>query len=512
MKSLTINARLAITVAILGVMVVLVAAIGLAGMTLGDRAQDEAYRLHFLSVNALRKSDAAMSRARFGLDWAIANPRSPELGAQLERSRRLFQESDRWWAEFRALPKTPRLETLSEDLAVKREAVFKQGIDQLMEAIRTGNTGWMDGARAKQLIGLYSAMNASQAAIADYLDEHALQSSRRSNALFRAFRIVSAAVLVLALVVTIAGWRSLRRAIVEPLRSAMAQFASISRGDLTATIEVRRDDEMGALLAGLGAMQGQLRSTLQRIRSGADALSLTTQEIANANLDLSQRTEEQASSLAQTAAAMQELVETVHGNAAHATQARTLAGNATEASVRGEQSAVRAAGTMREIRANSTAMMDIIGTIESIAFQTNILALNAAVEAARAGEQGRGFAVVASEVRTLAQRSATAAKEIAGLISQSDARIAAGAELVEQSHVSMQAIVAATSQVDTLIGEIAAASREQSQGIEQVGVAVSQMDEVTQQNAALVEQNAAAGSELAEHAGALRALVADFRL
>ncbi|WP_321816386.1 MULTISPECIES: methyl-accepting chemotaxis protein [unclassified Paraburkholderia] len=512
MKSLTINLRLALTVMTLGALVIAMGVVSLFGMDLTNRAQHDAYAVHFASAVALGKSGTAMSRARFGLDWAMANPDSPQLGPQLDRAQSLLADSDRWWQQFRALPKTPELQTLTDDLDAKRTAVRRDAIDRLITAIRGHDASWMNEQRAAELIGLYTAMNTSQTALERYLDEAARQADAASGARFRMLGVMCGASIALAMLIAFLSWRGLRRAVMDPLRAAMAQFDAIAAGNLTTHVTIQRADEMGVLLDGLAAMQTRLRETMEQVHAGANAMATATQQIASGNIDLSQRTEEQASSLAQTAAAMQELISTVQTNALNAQQARDLALGAADVAGRGRDAVTRMEQTMHEIHASSSKMTDIIGTIESIAFQTNILALNAAVEAARAGEEGRGFAVVAGEVRSLAQRASAAAKEIGTLIAGSTGRVASGAVLVTEASGAMAEIQTSTTRVATLIHEIASASRAQSDGIEQVGLAVTQMDEVTQQNAALVEQSAAAASSLADHAHSLNTLVAAFKV
>jgi methyl-accepting chemotaxis protein-1 (serine sensor receptor) len=307
------------------------------------------------------------------------------------------------------------------------------------------------------------------------------------------------------------GWLSLRRAIGEPIADALAHFKRIADGDLRAKVVVKSRDEMGLLLAGLSRMRESLIETVVAVRSGTESIGSATRQIATGNADLSSRTEEQAASLEETAASMEELTGTVRQNADSARQASGLAANASEIANRGNDVVGRVVGTMGEINNSSNKIADIIGIIEGIAFQTNILALNAAVEAARAGEQGRGFAVVASEVRSLAQRSSSAAKEIKELILTSVERVKSGSLLAQEAGQTMNGIIVAVQRVTDIMGEISAASEEQSGGIDQVARAVTQMDEVTQQNAALVEQAAAAAASLESQAQALRAAVAIFK-
>ncbi|WP_342304727.1 methyl-accepting chemotaxis protein [Burkholderia pseudomallei] len=323
-----------------------------------------------------------------------------------------------------------------------------------------------------------------------------------------------AVVFVIGLVITAAMLviiRNVRASLGGEPHEAASLAARISAGDLTRPVAVRAGDGT-SMMAAMRDMQGRLRSTIGGIRRAAESIAAASHEIASGNHDLSQRTEQQAASLEETAASMEELTATVKQNAENARQASGLANNASEIALKGNDVVSRVIGTMGEINDSSRKIADIIGVIDGIAFQTNILALNAAVEAARAGEQGRGFAVVAGEVRSLAQRSATAAKEIKQLIDASVERVNNGSALVGQAGETMTEILQAVRRVTDIMGEIAAASEEQSSGISQVGRAVTQMDEMTQQNAALVEEAAAAASSLQEQAARLRESVSAFQV
>ena len=302
------------------------------------------------------------------------------------------------------------------------------------------------------------------------------------------------------------------RIVARPLREAVQIAQTVAAGDLTSRIEPKTTDETGMLLSALKAMNDSLAKVVGEVRQGTDTIATASSQIASGNQDLSSRTEEQASSLEQTAASMEELTSTVKQNADNARQANQLAASASEVAVRGGTVVSQVVNTMGSINASSKKIVDIIAVIDGIAFQTNILALNAAVEAARAGEQGRGFAVVASEVRSLAQRSAAAAKEIKGLIDDSVSKVEAGSHQVAEAGQTMEEIVASVRRVTDIMGEISAASHEQTQGIEQINQAITQMDQVTQQNAALVEEAAAAAASLQDQAGSLSQVVSVFRI
>ena len=304
----------------------------------------------------------------------------------------------------------------------------------------------------------------------------------------------------------------LARSITVPLDAAIGIAQTVSSGDLSATIDISSNDEIGTLLQALKDMQDSLAGIVGKVRAGTEAIALASDEIARGNLDLSSRTEQQASSLSETAASMGELTGTVKQNGESANEASRLAGNASQVAVRGGEAVAQVIDTMGSINDSSRKIVDIISVIDGIAFQTNILALNAAVEAARAGEQGRGFAVVASDVRNLAQRSAAAAKEIKELISDSVGKVETGSKLVGQAGSTMDEVVASVQQVNAIIGEIAVASGAQNAGIEQVNIAIAQMDSVTQQNAALVEQAAAAAEAMQHQAASLAQAVSVFKL
>jgi methyl-accepting chemotaxis protein len=331
---------------------------------------------------------------------------------------------------------------------------------------------------------------------------HDSQSARLIVALLASLTVIFSA--IVALLVS--------RGITIPLNEAVGVAQRVADGDLTTKVDIKSTNEIGALMTALKLMNGNLFDIVSQVRSGTDTIAHASGEIASGNMDLSSRTEQQAGSLEETASSMEQLTATVKQNADNARQANQLAVSASEVAVEGGSVVGKVVDTMGSINASSRKIVDIISVIDGIAFQTNILALNAAVEAARAGEQGRGFAVVASEVRSLAQRSASAAKEIKLLIDDSVEKVDTGSKLVEQAGITMNAVVDSVRRVTDIVAEISSASAEQSQGIDEIGRAITHIDETTQQNAALVEQAAAAAQSLQDQAARLMQVVSVFKL
>ncbi|MEQ1686499.1 MAG: methyl-accepting chemotaxis protein [Burkholderiaceae bacterium] len=371
------------------------------------------------------------------------------------------------------------------------------------------NTGIaaMQGADAT-----FAALTASMGAVVKRVETASSETmTAADSSSARIGWLLTALGLLCAVVAVLLSWLMQRKLTAELARAA-AIAGEVAAGNLAVDASSERRDEVGDLVRALGAMTGQLGASMRTVLDSSESIRTASAEIATGNLDLSVRTEQTASSLQQAAASMEQLNGTVKQSADSARQANQLASSAAEVAARGGQVVAQVVSTMTEINAASKKIGDIIGVIDGIAFQTNILALNAAVEAARAGEQGRGFAVVASEVRSLAQRSAEAAKEIKGLISTSVERVEQGTTLVDQAGETMTEIVTAIKRVTDIMGEISSASTEQSAGVAQVGEAVTQMDQATQQNAALVEESAAAAESLKVQAQQLVQVVALFKL
>ena len=400
-------------------------------------------------------------------------------------------------------------EVLAEQTALN--AKYTQGQQELMRLIEGGDEA---GARA-YLKKLRLVLVDYKAAIAKQIDVQsglANDKAKEAQATYTETRtlMIALGIVILAIAGALAWW--ITTSITRPLRRALEVATAVADGDLTARVDVESACEVGQLLDALKRMNDNLVATVGTVRTGTEAISLASGEVAAGNRDLSARTEQQASALEETASSMEELTSTVKQNADNARQANTLAATASSVAERGGAVIEQVVDTMGQIHTASSRITDIIGVIDGIAFQTNILALNAAVEAARAGEQGRGFAVVAGEVRNLAHRSASAAKEIKSLIDDSSDKVEAGSTLVREAGSTMQEIVGSVRRVTDILGEITAASQEQSAGIEQINQAITQMDDVTQQNAALVEQAAAASQAMRDQAERLAAAVAVFRL
>jgi methyl-accepting chemotaxis protein len=361
----------------------------------------------------------------------------------------------------------------------------------------------------------FPALDALQAAIKELVEQQKKDAAENGNTAqqeINTSRLLMIGLGLAATLMAIGFAAGITRSIVRPLRKAVEVAQRVAAGDLTTRIDASSRDETGQLLQALKNMNDSLAGTVSQVRHGTETIATASAEIASGNSDLSARTESQASSLEETASSMEELTSTVKQNAENARQANQLVVSASDVALRGGEVVGQVVETMGSIKDSSRKIVDIIGVIDGIAFQTNILALNAAVEAARAGEQGRGFAVVATEVRNLAQRSAGAAKEIKALIGDSVEKVDAGTRLVDEAGKTMNEIVTSVKHVADIMSEITAASQEQSAGIEQVNEAITQMDEMTQQNAALVEQAAAAAQSMQDQAGSLSRAVSVFKL
>ncbi|CAG4892526.1 methyl-accepting chemotaxis protein [Paraburkholderia gardini] len=509
-KGITIKARIGLTMAFLAALSIAIGILGLSGMSEANDAYRSTFTDQMPSAKNIGTAELYVARERLALDRSAFQIGTPDALKTLERARLMRSISKDAWKKYMDLPRGPEEDRLAQDVVVKRAAEY-QVADAFAAAVTAGDQAKLLDL-AKQLQAAHVELSAADETLGKLQFNQAKDGYDAAQSSFATFRIVTAVAIVAGLLAAFFSYITLRGAIARPLGEAIGHFDAIAAGDLRRPIVVRSRDEMGQLLEGVGRMQRSLIETVRSVRAGSESIATATRQIAAGNIDLSSRTEEQASALQETAASMEELTGTVKQNADNARQASALAANASEIANRGNAVVGQVVGTMGDINQSSTKIADIISIIEGIAFQTNILALNAAVEAARAGEEGRGFAVVAGEVRSLAQRSSAAAREIKELIDTSVERVQSGSALVDEAGRTMTEIIGAVQRVTDIMGEIAAASEEQSSGIDQVARAVTQMDEATQQNAALVEEAAAAAQSLEDQAGRLRTAVSVFHL
>ncbi|KGD95286.1 chemotaxis protein [Achromobacter sp. RTa] len=463
-------------------------------------------------VDPLYEANAALLRTRLALGAGMAAVQAGAMDqaaqAGQEAASQLTLARERF-ARYMAVPKTERGQVLAQALH-GRFTEYGAILEALASAVKERSPAQyqQDEGRVRQADANFIKDMQAFLARVEERSNGVLASSEQT---YSTARISAVALVSAALLLTVLCWTFIRRGVLQPLQEAGRHFDRIAAGDLTARVESRSDNEIGTLFAALKRMQEGLTRTVTSVRHGVEEINVGAAEIAAGNANLSVRTEEQAAALEETASTMEELAVTVKQNAENAAQANQLAAVSMDVAQRGGQNVDQVVATMHGISDSSRRIADIVSVIDGIAFQTNILALNAAVEAARAGEQGKGFAVVAGEVRTLAQRAAQAAKEIKALIEVSVDTVAAGSAQVAAAGQTMQEIVTSVQRVADIMGEISAASAQQAGGIDQVSLAITQMDEVTQQNAALVEEASAAASAMEEQARRLAEATAVFK-
>ena len=515
-KNLSIRACLTLMVAAFAITLIIGAAVGLLSLRQGNEALRQTYTIDTPAVANLENSAGQLLRLRLALaTYASLDELHDSDGAQavLKRSDQYLKNSSERLAAFTAMLGNDDSERqMVQDMQTQRDAFLHDGVQPALAALKAGDRDAFLKLQAYQLPKLYSAYEKAMLAVEKVQMDRGAQ---RYNDAQQRFSIVTTAVaigLVLALLVALAMRLWLVQAIVRPADEAVEHFERIAAGDLGGRIVADSSNEMGRLMRSLAKMQASLTATVRDVRGGVDTINTGVAEIAAGNSDLSERTEQQAASLEETVASIEELASTLTQTADNAKLASSLAANTSSLASQGGELTGQVSSAMTGIVGDSRRIGEIVGMIEGIAFQTNILALNAAVESARAGEHGRGFAVVAGEVRSLSQRSAAAAREIKDVIQASGARIETGADLVTQSGEAMKEILESITRVSSIMSEIETASSEQRTGIEQINIAITQMDQVTQQNAALVEQAAAAAVSLNEQAQRLSTAVEVFRL
>nr|WP_313657804.1 methyl-accepting chemotaxis protein [Achromobacter ruhlandii] len=463
-------------------------------------------------VDPLYESNAALLHTRLSLGTGIADLQAgandQAASAQAAAAEQLKLARERF-DRYMAVPKSERGQELARVLQGRFNA-YAAALDELGAALKERSVAryQQNEARVRQADAEFAKdMQVFLARVQERSDS----VLERSQTTYSTARISAITLLSVALLLAVACWAFIRRGVLLPLQDAGRHFDRIAAGDLTQRVETRSNNEIGTLFSAVRRMQEGLTRTVTTVRQGVDEINVGAAEIAAGNANLSTRTEEQAAALEETASTMEELAATVKQNAENAAQANQLAAVSMEVAQRGGHTVGQVVATMQGISDSSRRIAEIVSVIDGIAFQTNILALNAAVEAARAGEQGKGFAVVAGEVRTLAQRAAQAAKEIKALIETSVDTVATGSSQVAAAGQTMDEIVTSVQRVADIMGEISAASAQQAGGIDQVSLAVSQMDEVTQQNAALVEQASAAASAMEDQARRLAEATAVFK-
>jgi methyl-accepting chemotaxis protein len=511
LKNLSIKSRLIAVIAFLSVQLIVGAVIGIVSLGVANEANRSIYQDRLVAMGRLDQVVRLQLQNQLLLTRAVAGE-AANAGKLLAEVDSNILRITTAWKEYLSTPLNAEEKRLAEEFVERRKPFVEEGLRPTMAALRAQNIDLARTIVSGRMLELSIPFQASIDGLLTLQLEIAKREYDKSTETYYLVRngYLAGVLFGLMLALLVGIW--LVRAITVPINGAVRIANGIASGDLMQRIAVVSGDETGRLMQSLKDMNESLAGIVGQVRKGTDTIASASSQIASGNMDLSSRTEEQASSLEQTAASMEQLTATVKQNADHARQANELAQSAADVAGKGGAVVAKVVDTMGSINASSQKISDIIGVIDGIAFQTNILALNAAVEAARAGEQGRGFAVVASEVRSLAQRSAAAAREIKVLIGNSVEQVEVGARLVDQAGATMGEIVDSVQRVTTIMREITLASNEQTTGIEQINQAVTQMDQVTQQNAALVEQAAAAAEALQDQAAHLAQVVSIFKL
>lgn len=459
-----------------------------------------------------------LQNAAIGNEWGGSEQNTDSVLSDESRelitlARKQYSESLQIFADFQKLAANiPDPNHYYSSVATSFKTLTEDGVQPLIDMVAAGQVAEYHSFLGTAVLYLEQDFGSTVGQVARSQQALINKAYQNEGEQYQLVLILVSVAITGSLIVVILTYLFLGMLVLRPLREAGIHFDRIAAGDLTHRIQTQSRNEIGILFMALRRMQESLARTVTTVREGVEQINVGSQEIFAGNTDLSSRTEQQAASLQQTAASMEELSSTVRQNTDNAVQADGLAKEASAVAIRGGEAVSTVVQTMNDISTSSTQMSEIVGVIDGIAFQTNILALNAAVEAARAGEQGKGFAVVAGEVRSLAQRSAQAAREIKGLIDDSLVKVKAGAVQAGQAGKIMAEVVSSVQGVTTIMAEISSASHEQSDGIEQVNQAVTQMDIVVQQNAALVEQAAAAAGSLTQQANRLTESVATFKI
>jgi methyl-accepting chemotaxis protein-1 (serine sensor receptor) len=511
-KHLSIKSRLIFVIAFLAAELVAGAAIGIYSLGIANAEMKSMHDDRVVPIGQLSRVMQLITTNQLLVGKAADATTKEQRDALLSQVETNVAAATATWKAYEQTKLTDDEAALVAKFVEARKVFLAQGLLPAVAAARAGDVNLASELVSGEMARRFQPVGELGGQLLELQQRVAKDEYEQSQAAYETVRLVCLAGLAFGLLLAaVVGWL-LVRAFVRPIEEAVKIAGAVAAGDLTQKIEVNSNDETGRLLQALKDMNAALVQIVTRVRGGTDTIATASGQIAAGNLDLSSRTEQQAGSLEETASSMEELTSTVKQNADNARQANSLAASAQQVAGKGGEVVEQVVQTMGAINSSATRIVDIISVIDGIAFQTNILALNAAVEAARAGEQGRGFAVVAGEVRNLAQRSAAAAKEIKTLIDDSVEKVHLGSELVDQAGATMAEIVQSVGRVTDIMAEITAASQEQTAGIEQINSAVTQMDQVTQQNAALVEEASAAAQSLQDEANALAQAVGTFKL
>ena len=511
-KHISIKSRLIFVIAFLCIGLLGIGMLGLVGMSKSNEGLKEVYENRTIPLGQLKHIESLIQQNRFAMTIFLAAPTPETINNNSARIENNIAEVAHILEAYRATNLIPEERQLAEQFATDHNRFVSEGLKPVMAAWLSGEYRTANGIIANEIGKLYRPVLMQIEQLGELQMEMAKQKYQQAQQRYATIRYIF--IISISFGLALAVWIAfvLLRAIVRPLNHAVTVADAVAAGNLTSKIKFITQNETGRLMQALQNMNGNLVKLVGGVRASADFIASASQQIATGNGDLSQRTEAQAAALEQTAASMEQFTATVKNNAENARQANQFGAGARDVAVKGGEVVGKVVTTMASINESSKKIVDIISVIEGIAFQTNILALNAAVEAARAGEQGRGFAVVAGEVRALAQRSAAAAKEIKVLIGNSVDQVAGGTRLVDEAGKTMTEILNAVRRTTDIMADISAASSEQSAGIDQVNKAIIQMDEVTQQNAALVEEMAAAAESMEQEAKKLTEAVSVFKL